>query len=113
MKMKKFLVIALFSTAVLWSCGGDDDECVTTGITYTKDIKVLLTSCAVAGCHNAGSIVGSYATYEDTKLSIGFGRIIGSLKHEKDFSPMPKGGTKWSDCNISKIDAWIKAGMPE
>ncbi len=106
-----FFILGFF----LVSCGKDEnvDPCVTTGLTYTKDIKTLLASCASVGCHNSGSPVGSLANYADTKVYIGFGRILGSLKHSNGFSPMPQGGAKLSDCNISKIEAWIAAGMPE
>lgn len=112
-KISGLLLLCLF----VFSCGKEDDpvvdSCVKTGLTYTKDIKTLLASCAVVGCHNSGSLVGSYANYADTKISVGFGRLSGALRHTTGFSAMPKGGTKLSDCNISKIEAWIAAGMPE
>jgi hypothetical protein len=112
MKFFKILASFVIGTLFLASCGGDE-ECVTTGLTYGKDIKPLLSNCANAGCHVSNAAIGSLANYEDTKLYVSFGRILGSVKHEKGFSPMPKGSSKWSDCNISKLDAWIKAGMPE
>lgn len=113
MKMKKIFVMGLLSASILWSCGGGDDECVTTGITYDKDIKTLFTTCTTAPCHGANSAVGSMATYAETKAYMTIGRTVQSLKHEEGFSPMPKGLTKFSDCNIAKVEAWYKAGMPE
>ena len=33
--------------------------------------------------------------------------------HEDGFVNMPFGGAKLSDCNISKMEAWIADGAPE
>jgi hypothetical protein len=38
------------------------------------------------------------------------GKLYGAVNHSPGYSPMPKGGTKLSACNISKIKAWIDGG---
>jgi cytochrome c553 len=112
-KLMALLILGIFVA----SCGKEDDPvaCVTTGLTYNKDIKPILSSCAAAGCHVSAAAmqIGSYANYADTKASVAYGRILGAIKHSPAHSPMPKNGTKLSDCNISKIEAWIAAGLPE
>jgi hypothetical protein len=112
MTKKLLSIFALASLLFVMSCG-DDEDCNTKGLTYNKDIKTLISGCASASCHASGSNVGSLSNYTDTKAFVAFGRILGAVKHSTGFSPMPKGGTKWSDCNISKLEAWINAGMPE
>jgi hypothetical protein len=118
---KKILAMMAFAALFFVTACGDDEEptpsCVTTNLTYTKDTKAILSGCAAAGCHVAGSPLGSLATYADTKAYIitakAAGRFDGAINHQTGFSPMPKGGSKLSDCNISKLNAWINAGMPE
>jgi len=38
--------------------------------------------------------------------------LMGTIKHESGWSPMPKNGNKLSDCKIQKIDRWILDGTP-
>lgn len=72
--------------------------------------------CATSGCHNtatasAGANLSGYTT---TKSYITNNKdlFIGSIKHISGFSAMPKGGNKMATCDISKIESWINAGMP-
>lgn len=99
------------------SCEDDDtNTCDTSSVTYTNDIATILNnSCAAAGCHNSGSNFGSLANYDDAVFFASFGRIGGAINHDNGFEPMPypTGAAKLSDCNISKIEAWIAAGTPE
>lgn len=111
--MKKvFGLLALAGLFTFVSCG-DDDPVTGEDVTYTNTIKDDLASCAVAGCHNAGSMVGALSTYDEVVAFVGFGRTIGALNHDDNFSPMPKGGDKWSDEKINRLDGWIKDGTPE
>lgn len=110
--MKKLIPVFILLGMLVMSCGGKED-CVTTDLTYTSDIKSLVSGCAASGCHESGSASGSMASYDDLVAFVGFGRIEGAINHEAGFSPMPQNGDKLSDCNISKIEAWIADGMPE
>ncbi len=38
--------------------------------------------------------------------------LLGCIRHDPGFSPMPKGRAKLSDCDIKRIEAWIAAGKP-
>jgi hypothetical protein len=96
------------------SCGDDDDDtttCDTSSVTYTNSVATILNSnCATAvACHSSGSYNGSLANYADAAAFAAFGRIGGAINHDTDFEPMPypTGTAKLSDCNISKIEAWI------
>ena len=114
--IKKLAKFAFFFGAMslfLIACDKDDDNNDDTKVTYESQIKTDLASCGAAGCHESGSQVGSLANYTDVVAFVGFGRILGAVKHESGFSPMPKGGDKWSDEKISRLEGWIKDGMPE
>ncbi len=117
-KTIKFSIVFLVIVASLGSCYYDKKEdlyistCNTAGMTYTKDIVNLVNS-SCAGCHSgwapsAGISLGSYAEVKDCVLN---GKFIGSVKQDGTASAMPKGG-KWSNCDVSKLEAWKAAGCP-
>ena len=108
------------------SCYNDNEEdlygasttvCDTAVGTYTKSVLPIMNAqCATSGCHNAatasaGANLSGYAT---TKAYITNSKdfFLGSIKHTSGFSVMPKGGNKIPTCDISKIESWINAGMP-
>jgi hypothetical protein len=116
-----------FVSISLTSCYYDVDEelnppltnndCDTTASKFAADIQPILNSnCATSGCHTAAVIAGGYVfdNYNDVKSTIlnDSARFIGSILQQTGYSPMPKGGGKLSDCNISKIKAWLASGAP-
>ncbi|MFT6337087.1 MAG: hypothetical protein ACI86M_003629 [Saprospiraceae bacterium] len=125
LKNLSFLLIICASALVVFSCGDDDDDdptdptvCETEGLTYDNWAKEYINgSCATSGCHNADFLANSVPftmhNYEAAKASIDAGRILGAMKREAGFSPMPKNEEKASDCDISKMEAWIAGGAPE
>ncbi len=38
--------------------------------------------------------------------------MVGNLRHDPGFQPMPKDAGKLSDCDIALIKAWVDAGAP-
>lgn len=123
--MKKYIVF--FSLLVLASCYYDKEEelypspsggggCDTTAMTYATNIKPIFDqSCAMAGCHDATTKSSGYdlSNYTGSAAAAKSARFLGAINHTTGFSPMPKGMAKLSDCNISKITAWINAGTPQ
>jgi len=80
---------------------------------YTaKVVPVLQASCY--GCHtgaapSGGQAMGNYTADRTMALN---GKLLGVITHTTGFSPMPKGGTKLSNCNIAIVRKWIEAGAP-
>lgn len=107
--MKKISV--LFAAAVfllIWACKKDEDSCNTTNITYGNTVEAILDkNCTEAACHGA-----SLASYDSVVNFVYINRMLGALKHEAGFNPMPGSGGKLSDCEISQIEAWFNAGKP-
>jgi hypothetical protein len=66
-------------------------------------------------CHNAASNFGNIKleTYEQVVQRVEDGRLLGAIRHESGFSPMPQGNPKLSDCQIAQIEAWIDEGYPQ
>ncbi|WP_235296056.1 hypothetical protein [Portibacter marinus] len=88
------------------------NECDTEGVTYEGEIKSILSGCTGSSCH--GSNTGrSMANYADAVNYAKQGRILGAIKREAGFSPMPKNGAKLAQCKIDQIEAWIDDDYPE
>jgi len=126
--MKQSILFALVSLSIsLSSCYYDIDEelnppltsnvCDTTAAKFAADIVPILNSnCATTGCHTTVSIAGGYIfdNYTDVKATMDndSARFFSSINQDGNASAMPKGGSKLSDCNISKIKAWVASGAP-
>lgn len=112
--------VALFSD----SCYYDKEEllypdtlaCDTLAMSYSSDIApIFSTHCY--GCHSnarsqsagAGISLEGHANVS-SYVSNNANRLLGAMRREPGFSPMPKGGAKLADCDINKISSWIDAG---
>ena len=112
----------LLSPAVffLTSCSLDNEEdlfadeiCLTNEVSYSGTIKPLIDNNCIA-CHNSSLPSGNInlEDYNHLKPLLENGRFLESISHSPGFFPMPKGGPKLSDCDISKVEKWIEEGFP-
>ena len=115
-------VIAIFLAAFLQSCYYDNVEdlypsppaCDTTNVSYSDEVwPVISSNCT--GCHSGGAPSGnvSLENYDEIVRAANNGSLLGTIKHENGWSPMPKGGGKLPDCDIAKIESWVNAGTPD
>lgn len=67
------------------------------------------------GCHTGVTAGGGYdlTNYSNVKNANINNRLIGSMQHQAGFSPMPKGASKLSECDIKAVEKWIAAGYPD
>lgn len=119
----KLLILLLAAAALATGCYNDNREtlypvtgsCNTTAVSYSNTLKAItLQSCAFAGCH-AGAAPSSgidLSTYDGLKGIANSGLLLGTIRHQSGYSPMPKGADKLSDCVISQYAAWVAAGAP-
>ncbi|HVG42646.1 MAG TPA: hypothetical protein VM888_13635, partial [Chitinophagaceae bacterium] len=89
--------------------------CSTTSVTYSATITGLLSTYACTSCHSGPAPSGNFSLvgYTNVKAKVTDNRLLGAINHASGFSPMPQGGPKMSDCDISKIKKWIDAGAPQ
>ncbi|HLN73020.1 MAG: hypothetical protein ACM3O8_01280 [Methylococcaceae bacterium] len=123
--MKKILtlILILFVTT-LSNCYYDSEEklypvlstsCDLENVTFAATIKpILQASCYT--CHSNSNYVNQGSgikleNYDDVKIQAS-SRLMGSIKHEPGYIPMPNGGGKLPDCEINQIQKWIDNGMP-
>lgn len=85
--------------------------CDTAAISFSGQVMPIF-SLHCNGCHSGSAASGGYdfTTYDGVVNNTGV--IMGSIRHELGFIPMPDGGTQLSACNIDKIASWINAGAP-
>jgi hypothetical protein len=91
----------------------DSAGCDTTLVTYTKSIQPITQSWCV-GCHGGSKPANgqSLETYEDVVSCANSGRLMGAIRHESGYSPMPQGGFMLSPCQINLFQIWINTGKP-
>ncbi len=115
------LASGIFIICVFSSCYNDNYQtlypsgsCDTTGVTFTNRVMPVI-SANCTGCHNSTYPSGNISldSYSNLISVIKGGRFLGSIQQAPGYSAMPKGGGKLSNCNISKIEAWINQGMPD
>ena len=117
-KMRNIIFFFL-STYLFSTCYYDSEEdlygvkaCSTTNISFSNDVRPIITSSCSTPCHFSSSSLGGgivLDTYNAVATVAKNGSLVGSIKHD-GFSAMPKGQAKLDDCKISKIEAWVKGG---
>lgn len=119
--MNKLLSTALlFALALTSACYYDVEEdlypdtgCNTEGVTFSGTVQPILQSNCLT-CHNAASQFGGVTLegYDQVKIHATSGLLLGAIRHESGFSPMPQGQPKLAECTIEKIAVWIQEGAP-
>lgn len=118
----KLIVLTMLAVStVLASCFYDKSEnlygvtkCDTTSTNYATNISpIIQRDCA--GCHTGSGASAGIQLYDynsvKTYMSSNKSRFLGSVKWDGSASNMPKGGNKWSSCNINSLEAWVNQGM--
>ncbi|MBT4793485.1 MAG: hypothetical protein HON90_18070 [Halobacteriovoraceae bacterium] len=79
-------------------------------VNWVLDIQPLLKD-RCTNCHNVGMAAKDWTDYELVKAASE--RILGSIKHENGFMPMPIVGDKFTGEQVSLFQAWVDTGMQE
>ena len=86
-------------------------ECSTDNITFSGAIlKIIDDNCYA--CHDAANNFGGITLegYDNLKPYVESGALLGVVKRESGYSPMPKNEPPLLECDIEKIEAWIAGG---
>lgn len=107
------LLIVLFS-----ACYYDNEEelyetteCLVEGVTYSQDVLPIIQN-ECYGCHDAATRNAgvNLEGYDKLKIYADNEFLLGVIRHESNFSPMPQNAPQLLDCEIAKIEEWIKQG---
>lgn len=86
--------------------------CDTATVTYSGTVAPILTA-NCNGCHGGAAAAGAgikLDTYASLSTWVTNGRLLNSILHNGQASPMPKGGSKLDACTLNKVSAWITKG---
>jgi len=116
----RYCIMTVGFSLCMLSCYYDVEEeiypylnCETDMMSYQSDILPILQSNCYR-CHGAANNFGNITLegYEKVRNYVNSGQLIGAIKREPGFSPMPKDRAQLLLCNIEKIEAWIADGAP-
>ena len=119
--MERRIIKGMILGAVLFtSCYYDVEEvlypptnCQTSNMSLLNNIEPILDrNCYIChsmtqGIYNGGVILEGYV---NLKVYVDNGQLLGAMKHESGFEPMPKNAPKLGDCDIAKTEQWILQG---
>lgn len=121
--MKPIIKIALILfIAFLTGCYYDSEErlypnlsnpCEDTIVTFSGTVTQILQPCL--SCHSNAAVgrgEGAGIRLENYSDVASNTRIMGSVKHETGYLPMPRLGGKLSDCEISQLQKWFDNQTP-
>lgn len=112
------LVLVLMIAFAISGCYYDNEEdlylgnspCDTTNVTYSASVAPIFASyCST--CHSGSAPKGDIKTDSYTSVVANIARIQGAVNHRPGFLEMPQNGGRLSECDLTKIDIWIKNGM--
>lgn len=89
----------------------DNSSCDTSNVTLSQVVKPILENRCIT-CHSAGFASGGVdlATYSELARWANNGKLLSSVNHDGNASPMPKGSPKLDNCKIQQIQLWIEQG---
>ena len=95
----------------------DASSCTTPSpVSFQTDVLPLFQrSCNTATCHNGNDRAGEIVldNYTESLTSAQNGSLLGSIRHDAGYVPMPEAAPALDICDIVLIEAWIQAGTPE
>ena len=90
----------------------DVEHCDTLTVSFTSDVVPILRNNCYS-CHSNSNSPDftnglSLEDYED--VSAMSDRIVGAIRHNDGFIPMPQGKEQLGSCQIETIEAWVNQG---
>jgi hypothetical protein len=115
----KIIFCMLGITLFFTSCYYDKEDllyagskCDTSNVKFSVQINTILNSGCIT-CHGGTAANGGgikLGTYADVKTYADNGLLLNAVS--RTINPMPKGGSRLSDCRIAEISTWIRNKAP-
>jgi len=92
----------------------DSAGCDSVIVTFTNIIQPMMQKYCI-GCHGSGNPSGgiSLHNYDGVVATASSGQLMGVVRQDPGYSPMPKNGNKLSNCEITQLQVWINNGKPQ
>ena len=88
--------------------------CDTSHVTYSMTVSgIIALNCS--SCHGGTAALGGgiqLDTYTGLSAWAKNGHLVNDIEQNPGSDPMPKGGSKLSNCDINQIIVWINQGIP-
>jgi hypothetical protein len=90
------------------------EPCDTVNYAFYENVTPILDQNCVE-CHHTTFAAGgvNLENYDGVKQTVNNGTLLGSIRHEQGFSPMPDGAPQLDPCTIRTIELWIDDGAPD
>ena len=118
MKRIALAILLIGSIYMLDSCYYDKGDvlvttCDTSLHTYGKVIRPILDHYCVS-CHNNNNPTAAVSVedWEDVKQLADEGRLLGVIRHEPGYVPMPLDQPQMIPCDIRNVELWVADGAP-
>jgi hypothetical protein len=115
----KIVFLFLIISGVFSACYYDKEEllygagnCDTVNVKYSVQIIGIMNSSCIS-CHGGTAANGGgikLGSYNDIKTYADNGALLNAVT--RTVNPMPKGGTRLSNCRIAELRTWIRNGAP-
>lgn len=114
----------LLAIAFIAGCYYDSEErlypklsnpCDDTVVTFSGTVNQILQPCLA--CHS-NSLAGNSGSgikledYNDVLTYVNNGKLMGSIRHDKLYIPMPQTGGQLPACEIAQLQIWIDNQTP-
>ena len=117
--MKITLKVLAAILAITWinsSCSNDSQEdlfpelgiCDTLDISYSADIvPVFVNNCYSCHSNESNSSGILLDSYDNLSQYAENGKLLGAVRHDDGYIPMPINAGKLDECSIFKMEAWV------
>jgi hypothetical protein len=87
------------------------EMCDTLQVSYSQTIAPILQQQCYE-CHGVSAPISGIPLegYANLKNMVMAGRLLGALRRQPGFSPMPQNGPSLPECTILKIEKWVAEG---
>lgn len=88
-----------------------DSTCDVSTVTYSDQILEILSNRCYK-CHSAALNLGNITLegYDRLRVQVDNGRLLGAIRRENGFSPMPQNEAMLSQCDIDLLATWVAEG---
>ncbi|MCY7422040.1 MAG: hypothetical protein LH478_09915 [Chitinophagaceae bacterium] len=119
--VSKLSAVVFFSAIIFIACTKENEEdlqpkinqplCDTVNMMFTKDVLPIITLNCYS-CHGNGQMQGGMNLdgYIRIKRQVDNNQLINVIRHSPGYAQMPQGQPKLAQCDIDKIEAWIRRG---
>jgi mono/diheme cytochrome c family protein len=115
--LSKWLILIIPILITFQSCEKDSvDDLYTQDngyVSFSQSINPIIES-NCKSCHSGSAPSAGIAldSYTSIKAAADNGSLMGTIRHESGWSPMPKNANKLRDDDIRKLEKWIEKGSP-